>query len=181
MQTQLNNLIKTPSLCYKLPNSFFNLIDFTPVVHLIHKESSLKIFEFDSEVKFTASQHKKFIFHYFIHYTCEVLKNFNNKNKPVIYFDQSPELNRNYYPFLLSFAKKFPVLTLYRDQSMSYFIENLSDGLSEELNVFLYNRLKKNQLKPFYFNKLHYFCKKYELTFLDKTYFIDIKNKLSLL
>ena len=31
------------------------------------------------------------------------------------------------------------------------------------------------------FSKLQYFCKRYELTFLDKTYFNDIRNKLSLL
>ena len=53
--------------------------------------------------------------------------------------------------------------------------------MAEELNIILTSKLSKIQTKKFYFNKLHYFCKRYQLTFLDKTYFNDMRNKLSLL
>ena len=122
------------------------------------------------------------IFHYFIYYTCEILKKYNKKYKPVIFFDSTNELNLSYSPFLDVFVKKFPVIVLQEDCTFGNFKKKLKcDGYREELHVVLMRKLKKNQSKSFYFNKLQYFCKKYDLTFLDKTYFEDMRNKLSLL
>ena len=178
----LEQLTKIPQLSYKLPGSFFNIVNFTPVITYIHNNSVKSISDFDSEVKPNSSQHKKYIFHYFIHYTCEILKVHNKKFKPVIYFDVGVDLNTKYAKFLHTFESKFPVLIL-REQ---YPLKDLKkkckcEGYREELTMLLRRKLKKVQNTGFYFNKLHYFCKKYELTFLDKTYFEDIRNKLSLL
>ena len=54
----------------------------------------------------------KHVFHYFIYYTCEILKVHNKKFKPVIYFDFNVELNKVYSKFLHTFEQKFPVLIL---------------------------------------------------------------------
>ena len=141
-----------------------------------------KISEFDSALKLNTSLHKKYIFHYFIHYTCEVLKAHNKKNKPVIYFDIDVDLNIQYSQFLCTFEKKFPVIILRENYSLKDLRKKCKcDVYKEELHVILRRKLKKIQNSNYYFNKLHYFCKKYELTFLDKTYFEDIRNKLSLL
>ena len=80
------------------------------------------------------------------------------------------------------FIKKFPVVILKEDYSFNKFkIMTYCSGRREEAILILTRKLQKIQLKPFYFNKLQYFCKKYDLTFLDKTYFNDMRNKLSLL
>ena len=83
---QLEDLTKIPQLSYKLPGSYFNLVNFTPVIEYIHNNSVKSISEFDSDVKLNNTQHKKYVFHYFIYYTCEILKVHNKKFKPVIYF-----------------------------------------------------------------------------------------------
>jgi hypothetical protein len=179
---QLEDLTKIPHLSVKLKGSFFNIVNFTPVIEYIHNLSIDKISEFDKELKFNNRQHRKYIFHYFIYYTCEILKMHNKKNKPVIYFDETNTLNMNYSSFLNIFIKKFPVIALQQPVSFKEFKKNLKcNGVCEELNISLMRKLNKLQAKRFYFSKLHYFCKHYELTFLDKTYFNDIRNKLSLL
>ena len=178
----LEELTKIPGLSYRISGSYFNLVNLTPVVQYIHNISIEKISEFDSEIKLNNTQHKKYIFHYFIHYMCEVLKACNKRAKPVIYFDNTNKLNLQYLTFLKSFCKKFPVVLLTEDVSLKDFKKKIKcNGHKEELLIILDRKLKKIQNTNFYFNKLHYFCKKYDLTFLDKTYFEDIRNKLSLL
>ena len=146
---RLEDLTKIPQLSYKLPGSYFNIVNFTPVIQYIHNNSVKNISEFDDEIKLNSSQHKKFVFHYFIYYT---------------------------------FEQKFPVLIVREDFSLKELKKKCKcDGFKEELQIILLRKLKKVQNTNFYFNKLHYFCKKYNLTFLDKTYFEDIRNKLSLL
>jgi len=178
----LEKLTKIPNLSFKVPQTFFNLVNFTPVIKYIHNTSMEKISEFDSELKINNSQHKKYIFHYFIFYTCELLKAHNKKFKPVIYFDITEELNKQYLPFLTVFSKKFPVIIVREDFNFKNLKKNMKcDGYKEEFNLILMRKLKRIQNTNYYFNKLHYFCKRYDLTFLDKTYFEDIRNKLSLL
>ena len=186
MQTEFENLTKhtylTPGLSYRLPDSFFKIVNFTPILQFIHNQVIAKTSEFDSELKHNNAQHKKYIFHYFIYHTCEILKKYNKKYKPVIFFDTTNELNVLYKSFLDVFSKKFPVLVLQEHCTFGNFKKKLKcDGHREELCVVLTQKLNKNQSKSFYFNKLQYFCKKYDLTFLDKTYFEDMRNKLSLL
>ena len=179
---QLEDLTKIPQLSYKLPGTYFNIVNFTPVIEYIHNNSVKSISEFDNEVKLNSTLHKKYVFHYFIYYTCEILKVHNKKFKPVIYFDFNVELNKVYSNFLHTFEQKFPVLILREDYSLKNLKKRCKcEGTRDELEVILARKLKKVQNTKFYFNKLHYFCKKYDLTFLDKTYFEDIRNKLSLL
>jgi len=179
---QLEDLTKIPQLSYKLPSSYFNLVNFTPVIEYIHNNSVKSISEFDTDVKLNNTQHKKYVFHYFIYYTCEILKLHNKRFKPVIYFDVDSKLNNQYSSFLNTFEKKFPVLVIREDFTLKELKKKCKcEGYIEELHIILLRKLKKIQNNNFYFNKLHYFCKKYELTFLDKTYFEDIRNKLSLL
>ena len=56
MSMQLEDLIKTPQLSVKLPGSFFNIVNFTPVIEYIHNLSIDKISEFDDELKFNNKQ-----------------------------------------------------------------------------------------------------------------------------
>ena len=186
MQTEFENLTThthlSPGLSYRLPDSFFKIVNFTPILQFIHNQVVMKTSEFDSELKRNNAQHKKYIFHYFIYHTCEILKKYNKKYKPVIFFDTTNALNLSYKSFLDVFSNKFPVIILQEAYAFSNFKKKVKcEGYRDELCVVLMRKLKKNQSKSFYFNKLQYFCKKYDLTFLDKTYFEDIRNKLSLL
>ena len=47
----LEDLTKIPQLSYKLPGTYFNLINFTPVVNYIHNTCIDKISEFDNELR----------------------------------------------------------------------------------------------------------------------------------
>ncbi|MAH48382.1 hypothetical protein CMI37_21335 [Candidatus Pacearchaeota archaeon] len=179
---QFSDLTKHTHLSYRIPDSFFKVVNFTPILQFTHNQVVAKTSEFDSELKHNNAQHKKYIFHYFIYNTCEILKKYNKKYKPVIFFNTTNELNVVYKSFLDVFSKKFPVIILQEEYNFSEFKKKVKcNGYCEELRVVLMRKLKKNQSKSFYFNKLQYFCKKYDLTFLDKTYFEDIRNKLSLL
>lgn len=186
MQMELEHLTKNthlrPSLSYRLPDSFFNIINLTPVIRLIHDLCVEKASDLKCDLNFKNSIHKKYIYHYFILNVCEVLKLYNNKHKPVIYFDTSNKLNDKFLPILSVFLKNFPVLVIQDSITFNSFKNSLRcSGEKEELVVCLMHKLFKLQAKRFYFSKLQYFCKKYELTFLDKTYFNDMRNKLSLL
>tara|TARA_Y100000310_G_scaffold321878_1_gene380135 strand:- start:652 stop:1059 length:408 start_codon:yes stop_codon:yes gene_type:complete len=134
------------------------------------------------DLNFKSSIHKKYIYHYLILYSCEFLKLNNKKYKPVIYFDISDNLTVKFILFFQVFLKNFPILSLQEETPFYIFKNSLRcPGQKEELAIYLMRKLFKLQSKRFYFSKVQYFCKKYELTFLDKTYFNDIRNKLSLL
>lgn len=180
---ELNYLTRIPQIQnYKLPNSYFKIINFTPVIQFIYNLCIEKSSQLNTDLNFKNSTHKKYIYHYFILYTCEILKLNNKKFKPVIYFDTSNELNKKFVSILAFFLKNFPVLCIEDDITFNNFKSNLrGSGEKEELAIYLTRKLFKIQLKRFYFSKLQYFCKKYDLTFLDKTYFNDIRNKVSLL
>ena len=179
---QLEDSTKIPHQSYKLPNSFFNIVNFTPIISFINNLCVKKASDLKCDLNFKNFTHKKYIYHYFILHTCEALKLFNDKYKPVIYFDTSNNLNNEFLPVLSIFLKNFPVLVIQDHDTFNKFKSSLRcQGRREELAVYLMRELFKLQSKKFYFSKLQYFCKKYELTFLDKTYFNDIRNKLSLL
>ena len=116
MQTEFENLTKhihlSPSLSYKLPGSFFKIVNFTPVIRFIHGLCVKKASDLKCDLNFKNSIHKKYIYHYFILNVCEVLKIYNNKHKPVIYFDISNKLNDKFLPILSVFLKNFPVLVI---------------------------------------------------------------------
>ena len=133
---QLEDLTKIPQLSYKLPGSYFNLVNFTPVIEYIHNNSVKSISEFDSDVKLNNTQHKKYVFHYFIYYTCEILKVHNKKFKPVIYFDVDIKLNREYSTFLQTFEKKFPVLVIRENFTLKQLKKKCKcEGYIEELHI----------------------------------------------
>jgi len=179
---QLKDLTKNLHQSYKLPDSFFNIVNFTPIIIFINDLCIKKASDLKCDLNFKNTTHKKYIYHYFILNTCEALRLFNDKYKPVIYFDTSNKLNDKYLPILSIFLKNFPALMVQDNITFNKFKNSLKcQGKKEELAVYLMRELYKLQSKKFYFSKLQYFCKKYELTFLDKTYFNDIRNKLSLL
>ena len=69
MQTEFENLTThthlSPGLSYRLPDSFFKIVNFTPILRFVHNQAVTKTSEFDSELKHNNTQHKKYIFHYF--------------------------------------------------------------------------------------------------------------------
>ena len=179
---QLEDLTKITLQNYKLPNSFFNIVNFTPIIIFINDLCIKKASDLKCDLNFKNFIHKKYIYHYFILNSCEILKLYNKKYKPVIYFDTNNELNKKFLPVFTVFLKNFPILIIQQGSTFNSFKNTLKcDGLREELAISLMRKLFKLQSKRFYFSKLQYFCKKYDLTFLDKTYFNDIRNKVSLL
>ena len=100
---QLEDLTKIPQLSYKLPGSYFNLVNFTPVIEYIHNNSVKSISEFDSDVKLNNTQHKKYEYHYFIYYKFDIIKENKNKIKKVNYFDVDVKINKEYSTILQTF------------------------------------------------------------------------------
>ena len=96
---QFSDLTKHTHLSYRIPDSFFKVVNFTPILQFTHNQVVAKTSEFDSELKHNNAQHKKYIFHYFIYNTCEILKKYNKKYKPVIFFNTTNELNVVYKSF----------------------------------------------------------------------------------
>ena len=73
----------------------------------------------------------------------------------------------------------FPVQNMSIKVNFNYFIKSLDDiGMREEISNIIQSNQNKLSRKNFYFSKIEKFCKKYELTFLDKKFFGDIKNKM---
>jgi len=77
------------------------------------------------------------------------------------------------------FNKMFPVQNIVITVNFDYFIKSLDDsGMREEISNIIFSNQDKISRKKFYFSKIEKFCQKYELTFLDKKFFGDIKNKM---
>ena len=163
---QLKDLTKNLHQSYKLPASFFNIVNFTPVIIFINDLCIKKASDLKCDLNFKNATHKKYIYHYFILNTCETLRLFNGKYKPVIYFDTSNKLNDKFLPILSVFLKSFPVLAIQDSIVFNNFKNNLKcSGKREELTVHLMSELLKLQLKHFYFSKLNIFVKNMNLRF----------------
>ena len=76
----------------------------------------------------------------------------------------------------------FPVQNIVINTTFDFFVKSLKDpGVREEISNVIFSNESKISRRKFYFSHIEKFCKRYELTFLDKKFFGDIKNKMLML
>lgn len=163
-----------------IPGTKYKLVDLNKVFTNCHVEHIKNVFENGLTNK---SAIKKYFYHTYIHKICKCIVDNNKRYVPVlVLFSTDENINTDELKIFDKFIKMFPVQNIVTSVNFRYFVRSLDDpGMREEItNVILCNQDKLSR-KKFYFSKIEKFCRKYELTFLDKKFFGDIKNKMLLI
>ena len=165
---------------YVIPKTKYKLVNLNNVFEFSHIEHVKNIFENQLTNK---SAIKRYFLHTYIHNTCKSIIDNNKKNVPILIFhSSSDDIDNDEINVFNKFIKMFPVLNIVTTVNFAYFVKSLDDsGMREEICNILYCNQEKISRKRFYFSKIEKFCKKYELTFLDKKFFGDIKNKMRMI
>ncbi len=162
---------------FVLPKSRYKLVDLNDIFVNSNIEHVKNIFENQLTNK---SIIRKYFYHTYIFNICKSVIDNNKKHVPVLIFNTEDEsLSNDESKIFDKFLRMFPVINIKTKISFNYFIKSLSDaGMREEISNVIYCSQDKISRKRFYFSKIENFCKRYELTFLDKKFFGDIKNKM---
>jgi len=162
---------------YTFPKTKYKLVDLNHVFTCSHIEHVKEIFKNQITNK---SVTKKYFYHIYLKNICNTIIDNNKKFIPILVFQSNDEdIEESENKLFERFIKMFPVQNIVITVNFEYFIKSLHDsGMREEISNIIYSNQSKITQKKFYFSKIEKFCKKYELTFLDKKFFGDIKNKM---
>ena len=169
--------MKAKYITHVIPSTKYKLVDLNQVFADSNIEHVKNIFENQLSNK---SVIKKYFYHTYITNICKCIINNNKKYIPVLVFASTDEdISTEEQKMFNRFIKMFPVQNIFITVSFDYFIKSLDDsGMREEISNIIFCNQDKISRKKFYFSKIEKFCQKYELTFLDKKFFGDIKNKM---
>lgn len=162
-----------------IPFYKYKFIDLNYVYTVCNKEYNKYIYQNNISDKTTL---KKIFFHTYIFNICNFIIENNKTHIPVIVFDSSCNtVSKDEIKLFKRFSNMFPVLFINHQINFNTFKELLnSEGYKQEILSSLFSLKQKNTNKKYYFSKIHSFCKKYELNFLNKNFFGNIKNKMNL-
>lgn len=162
---------------YTFPKTKYKLVDLNHVFKCSHIEHVKEIFKNQITNK---SVTKKYFYHIYLKNICNTIIDNNKKFIPVLVFTPTHEdISTEEQKMFDKFNKMFPVQNIVITVNFDYFIKSLDDsGMREEISNIIFSNQDKISRKKFYFSKIEKFCQKYELTFLDKKFFGDIKNKM---
>tara|TARA_R110002124_G_scaffold56006_4_gene158461 strand:- start:523 stop:1041 length:519 start_codon:yes stop_codon:yes gene_type:complete len=123
---------------------------------------------------------KKYFYHIYIKNICNSIIDNNKKYIPVlIYQSNNADISVEENKIFEKFIKMLPIRNINTSVTFSFFIKSLDDmGMREEICNVIFNNESKISCRRFYFSQIEKFCKRYELTFLDKKFFGDIKIKM---
>lgn len=138
---------------------------------------------------------KRLFLHHAIHTTCEYILSLRTQSKIVIYFSESEILNtrifdqydnkqlRKIFSKLCKiFQLKLPIRWYNSVYPFDYFEicihSNKNDGIAIKNNI---KALCSEDFASFLFDKIKIYAKSNELTFLDKTYFNQLRSKMILI
>lgn len=169
--------MKTQYSTHLIPSTKYKLVNLNQVFANCHIEHVKNIFENQLSNK---SVIKKYFYHTYISKICKCIIDNNKKYIPVLLFNSTDDdIDIEQQKIFDKFIKMFPVQNIVTTVSFNYFVKSLDDsGMREEITNIICSNQTKIARKNFYFSKIEKFCKKYELTFLDKKFFGDIKNKM---
>ena len=169
--------MKAKYITHVIPSTKYKLVDLNQVFADSNIEHVKNIFENQLSNK---SVIKKYFYHTYITNICKCIIDNNKKYIPVLVFASIDEdISTEEQKMFNRFIKMFPVQNIFITVSFDYFIKSLDDsGMREEISNIIFCNQDKISRKKFYFSKIEKFCQKYELTFLDKKFFGDIKNKM---
>lgn len=169
--------MKTQYSTYLIPGTKYKLVDLNKVFAECHVEHVKNVF---TNALTNKSAIKRYFYHSYIHNICKCIADNNKKFIPVlILFSTDEDISTDEQKIFDKFIKMFPVQHIVTAVNFRYFVRSLDDlGMREEITNIIHCNKDKISRKKFYFSKIEKFCKKYELTFLDKKFFGDIKNKM---
>ena len=160
---------------FVIPQSRIKLVDMTSVVIRSNQELVLKVCNESIESK---RYIKQLSYHYNIFNMCEYIKTVADDNSLVLFVDKN-DLEGSQSKIIERLCKVLPMFVYISDESFSNFVETLRcDGFCEEIRTTFDQKIDKIKSSKYFFSKLKNLCSTYELTFLDKEYFTDVKNKL---
>lgn len=165
---------------YVISNTNYKLVSLNHIFAYSHIEY-IKLIHKDSITN--KSVCRKIFYHTYIHNICKAVID-NNKNFiPILIFDEScADINNEEHKLFRKFTNMFPILNIVISLNFEKFVNSLcNDGMREEIINNIICNQDKLSCKKFYFSKIQQFCKRNELTFLDKKFFGDIKNKMLLI
>lgn len=164
----------------RIPKTNYKLVNIDQLFKKSHKKYNTYIHENNVTNK---SAQKKLFYHTYILDICESIIKNNNTFSPVLLLSNSSKaLDKEERKLYDKFLKILPVLNYSTDTPYEEFEKDLQDiGMIEEVLSAISLSHQKNSKKTFYFSKIQKFCERYELTFLDKKFFSNIKNKMSLI
>lgn len=165
---------------YVLPKTKYKFVDLNQVFTHSHIEHVKEIFKNCITNK---SITKKYFYHIYIKNICNSIIDNNKKYIPVlIYQPDNDDITVEEDKLFTKFLKMFPVQNIVINTTFDFFVKSLEDpGVREEISNVVFNNESKISRRKFYFSHIEKFCKRYELTFLDKKFFGDIKNKMLML
>jgi len=179
-------------ICHKQENMVlinFNFIFKQIEVDFINDLTEYNLIK-DYKINFSKKDIKKLFYHHVIFGICEEIKN-SPKHKKVLIIP--PELKEceifNYCDYddfnkillkLLQMLEKCLPFLIHFTSNDIFIAEITDSGESIEFINILSAMIDKKESKTFTFERLKSFSKKWELTFLSKTYFNDVKTKLLL-
>lgn len=146
----------------------------------------------DYKIKITKLDAKKLLYHHVTYGICEEIKNNKHDYKKIIVippeirpfheildFCNKHELENILYGLLKKLQKTLPFVIYFSD---SYIFQEDFDntGEGEEVISILKGKLDKLDNSLFTYEKIKTFANKFDLTFLSKEYFDDIKTRLLL-
>ena len=181
--TKISSLLRVQMPSVVFPKSRFSLVPFTPLLISSANSTRLQLDEEDEdEFNFRKKYHRRLYFHNLILTMCETIRANNDSYKSILYVD-TEEISARDFRSLKKIAKLIPVVYHLGKGSVYDFIEEYSScpGKSEEMVIKWNAKLDRKSAERFTFANLHSFCRKYELNYLTKTYFEDLKTKLLLL
>lgn len=164
---------------HTIPHYQYKFIDLNNIFEISHKQFIKYIFDNNIKDKITT---KKIFYHTYILNICNTIIANNNTYTPILIFNSTcVNLTDTEIKLYYKFIKMFPVISINHCIKFSEFVELIScEGYNTEIINQIYSCKENISRNKFYFSKIHKFCKRYELTFLDKTFFGNIKNKILL-
>ena len=174
----------------RLDTHNITLIDFYSVVTECELDiiNDLYVLELLDGLNFMKKDTKKVFYFYIIKKICEFLVETREKNKIIFYFneDSIPKTeitqycnNFRFKSFIRTIAKKvnqlFPVKIYFNDLEFSEFKSN--SGETKDVVMQIREKLNSFKVENYTFSKIKLFTQKYELTYLSKDYFCQVKVK----
>lgn len=139
---------------------------------------------------------RKLFMHHNIHSVCEFVLKSSKKGKQVVFFDDNNLMDGEILEYVeeerlkkylkhvyLKFRTLLPLRVYWSSFSFDYFYNKVKDntGLGRETVFKIKSLVETSCFDKFTFEKCKKFVKKEGLTFLDKTYFNNLKSKQLLL
>ena len=179
--------------CFEVPTISFCLADYCEIINSKEKEIINDLHKYDllSELNFRKGDTKKVFYHHIIYGVCEAVSSIKTQNRIVVYNNinyLNSELTKyttkaQLIGFLNTLTKKMksmlPIKVYEGEEDYDTFVDKCRTDRGELKTraILIHNFIKQKSNQRFDFEKIKNFVDKYDLTYLSKHYFNNIKVK----